>query len=93
MCTKQRPIGRPIRQLLLFLEICSHPSNEKDSGLCKLSLNSTRLNIRDTFSVDFGITSGQHVALKGQFLSIMVTISSRNNHLTMGRTKASLLDE
>ena len=54
-------------------EICSHPSKENDAGPCKPSFKYTELKISDTFSVVLGVMKGQHVALRGQPLSIMLT--------------------
>ena len=53
-------------------KICSQPSKE-NADLRKPSSKSTKLRLRDTFSVVLGIMKGQHVALSGHPVSIMLT--------------------
>ena len=74
-------------------EICSHPSKENDTGLCKPSFKSTKLKIGDTFSVVFGIMKGQHVALSGEPPSITLTTPAFRNPQTMDKTMSSRLGE
>ena len=61
--------------------------------LCKPSFKSTKLKISNTFSVVLGIMKGQHVALSGQPLSIMLTTPAFRSQQTMGKTMSSRVGE
>ena len=85
--------GRSAGHSTSFCEICSHPSKENVAGRYKPSFKSTKLKISETFSVVLGMMNDQHVALRGQPLSIMFTTIASGSHRTIGNTMSSRVGE